>query len=69
MADEAKCPYHTDHENRIKRLEVNVDKLRENARDPKIILALFSFLSTVFSTVGAVCGTLLGAYLKGKGYM
>ena len=63
----SQCPYHTDHENRIKRLEEQMEKMLES--NPKMVIAAFSFIGVVFSTTGTIIGILLTAYLKSKGVM
>lgn len=69
MSNEAKCPYHTDHENRIRRVEVIVDKLVENQKSPSVLIALIGLIGTAMATVGSVCGVVLVAYLKARGFM
>lgn len=69
MSGEAKCPYHADHENRIKRLEVVVEKLCENQKSPALLVAIVGLIGTAMATVGSIVGVVLVAYLKAGGYM
>lgn len=63
------CPFHADHENRISRLEEEVKDVQSKQTSPAIWVALFGFVGTVVSTIGAFCGVVTVAYLKSKGYM
>ncbi len=54
------CPFHYDHENRIK----NLEEANKAKVSPAIWVGLFSFLATVFATVGSLIGVILNAYLK-----
>jgi hypothetical protein len=63
----AECKYHVDHENRITRLEEDMDKCKENLKDPRTLVAIVGFFGVAFSTVGSIAGTILGAYLKSRG--
>ncbi|GAB1353138.1 hypothetical protein MASR1M12_18720 [Erysipelotrichia bacterium] len=51
MAD---CPYHSKHELQIKNLEDTEKGLQTNQRDPRVWVAVFSFLGVCFSTVGSL---------------
>lgn len=57
----ATCPYHSDHENRIKRLENHMDDKKLN---PGIWLGIFSFLGVIVSTIGSTLGAVINAYFK-----
>ena len=61
------CPYHADHENRIKRLESCMEKIEQS--NPKIIIAILGLIGAIFSTLGSVTGVVLVAYLKSNGMM
>ena len=65
----AECKHHIDHENRIIRLEEDMEKCKENNKDPRLLIAMLGFFGVAFSTAGSVFGTLLGLYLKSKGYL
>lgn len=67
MTDENKCRDHKDHENRIKRLEVTVDKLVECQKSPAVLVAIIGLIGTAMATAGSVVGVVLAAYLKGQG--
>lgn len=69
MTEDNKCKDHKDHENRISRLEVTVDKIAENQKSPSVLIAIIGLLGTAMATVGSVCGVVLVAYLKAKGFM
>ncbi len=66
---ESKCPYHVDHENRIERLEGQMDRLQETVKDPRVYVAVFSLIATIVSTIGSVIGTFIGVYAKAKGWI
>jgi hypothetical protein len=55
-----KCPYHYDHENRLKNLEVKANE----KISPVIWVGLLSFLGVLFSTIGSLLGIVLNAYFK-----
>ena len=52
-----KCPFHYDHENRIKRLE-------DNKVNPGVWLGIFSFLGVIFTVLGNLAGQIISAYFK-----
>ena len=64
MAD---CPYHSKHELQIKNLEEAVKDLQTNQRDPRVWVAVFSFLGVCFSTVESLFGVILSYYFKSAG--
>jgi len=68
MAD-SDCPYHADHENRLKNMEGDVKDLKKSQTNPAIWVALFGIVGTCVSTLGAFCGVIAVAYFKSKGYM
>lgn len=63
----AECKHHVDHENRISRLEENMDKVQETLSGNKLGIALIGLMGIMFSTAGSVIGTILGIYLKSRG--
>lgn len=65
----AECKHHVDHENRISRLEESMDKVQENLSSNKLGLALIGLVGIMFSTAGSVLGTVLGVYLKSRGFL
>lgn len=64
-----KCPYHTDHENRIERLEDEMKEVQKNQKSPAVTVALIGLIGTAFSGVSAFCGVIAVSYLKAKGYL
>jgi hypothetical protein len=66
---EPTCPYHADHENRINRLEDEMKDVKSKQSSPALWVALFGFVGTLVSTLGAFCGVVAVAYFKSKGWM
>jgi len=64
-----KCPYHTDHENRIERLEGEMQEVKKAQTNPALWVALFGVVGTMVSTLGAFCGVVAVAYFKARGLM
>jgi len=63
----SECSFHSKHELQIKNLEDAVKDLQANQRDPRVWVAVFSFLGVCFSTVGSLFGVILSYYLKSAG--
>ena len=65
------CPFHKEHEFRIKALEADVKDNQNILRsfNPKIWVAVIALIGVMFSTVGSVLGVFLVAYIKNKGMM
>jgi len=63
------CPFHHKHEHQISELEKAVKDLQLTRRDPRIWVAIFSFLGVCFSTVGSLLGVMLSYYLKSQGVL
>lgn len=61
---EVKCPYHADHENRIDRLEGQMNEVINTLSNHKLLAVVLGFIGTMFSAVGACVGVLLTIYLK-----
>lgn len=68
MAD-TQCPWHADHENRIKTLEVDVKEIEKNQKSPAVVVALIGLFGTLVATIGSVIGAVVAAYLKVRGYI
>lgn len=64
-----KCPYHADHENRIKNLEVDVKDIEKSQKSPAVIVAFIGLFGTLVATIGSVVGAIVAAYLKVGGYI
>ena len=58
-----KCPFHVDHETRIKNLEENVKLLLNSKVNPAVWVGLFGFFGTIFSVIGKILGDILQVYL------
>lgn len=63
------CPYHADHENRMKNMEGEIKEVKKSQMNPAIWVALIGGVTTIMSSIGAFCGIITVAYLKSKGYM
>jgi hypothetical protein len=61
------CPYHRKLEFQIKNLEADVKELQITQRDPRIWVAVFSFLGVCFSTLGSLLGVVLSYYFRAQG--
>ena len=68
MAD---CPFHKEHEFRIKTLEGDMKEVQGSLAsiNPKIWVAVIALIGGVFSTVGTITGIFIVAYFKSKGMM
>ena len=53
------CPYHYDHENRIKKLEEDSSKVH-----PAVWVGVFGFLAAVITAFGGILGVILNHYLR-----
>ena len=78
MADNGNCPTGAcklhgaqtqDNKQSIQKLEVRMEKLEINQRDPRIWIAVFGFAGVLFSTMGSIAGIMLVAWAKSAGYM
>ena len=59
-----KCPYHYDHENRIERLEGDMNEVLTALSSQKIWVAIIGLVATTVSAAGAALGVIIAAYLK-----
>lgn len=59
-----KCLHHTDHENRIDRLEEQMKEVMQTLSSHKLLAVVLGFIGTMFSAVGACIGVLITIYLK-----
>lgn len=65
--DNMDCPYHADHENRISRLEKNMDKVDEHVKSANITVAVISTIGVVATALSSVVGVVITSYAKAKG--
>ena len=58
------CPYHSEHEYRIKSLEKSLEDIKGTKVNPAVWVGLFSFLATIFTTAGSLLGIVISHYFK-----
>jgi hypothetical protein len=67
--EETVCPWHADHENRISKLEVNMDTLNQERVSAGRWAVVLGFLGVVFTAISGLVGTLLGFWAKAQGWL
>ena len=58
------CVNHTDHENRIRRLEAGMDKLFERVGSPAVTVAVIGVFGTFFSGLCAMVGVIVAPAVR-----
>lgn len=61
------CKYHTDHENRITRLEHDMDEIKKDNKKQSVTVALISLVGAVVTAMMSFAGVVFTAFLKSKG--
>jgi hypothetical protein len=61
------CPYHIDHENRIKSLEHNMEEVKNDIKKQIVTVAMISFCGVIFTALTSFAGVVFTAFLKSKG--
>ncbi len=69
------CPWHADHETRIKRLETEVEEafndmenIKNTQRSPAVVVAIIGLIGTGFATAGSIAGVVLTGMFKSWGW-
>lgn len=65
--NENDCPYHIDHENRIKTLEKNMEEVQSYIKKSSVTVAIISFLGVLITAFTSFFGVVFTAFLKSKG--
>lgn len=70
------CPWHTDHETRIKRLEkevkevfIEVKNMKEKQKSPAVTVAIIGLIGTGMATVGSITGVVITGLFKSWGWL
>ena len=61
------CPHCLDHENRIVRLEKNMEELRADNKKQSVTVAMISLIGAVVTSMMSFAGVVFTAFLKSKG--
>ena len=67
--NEKDCPYHIDHENRIKTLEHNMEDVRADNKKQSVIVATISLIGAVVTAMMGFAGVVVAAFFKSKGLL
>lgn len=65
---EPQCPYHLDHENRIKGLEGHMETVQNERVSAGRWIAFLGFVGAILTGAFSLFGTLLGFYGKAQGW-
>ena len=63
------CPFHADHENRIKNLEGDMNTIQAERVSASRWSAVLAFIAAIFTGAMSFLGVLAGLYMKSKGMM
>lgn len=70
------CPWHADHETRIRRLETEVEEaftemdcIKEKQKSPAVVVALIGLLGTGMATMGSIAGVVITGLFKSWGWL
>ncbi len=66
---EKDCPYHIDHENRIKKLEKDMEEVRADNKKQSVIVATISLIGAVVTAMMGFAGVVVAAFFKSKGLL
>ncbi len=61
------CKYHRDHENRITRLEHDMDEIKKDNKKQSITVAAISLIGVIVTAMSSFAGVVFTAFLKSKG--
>ena len=61
------CKYHRDHENRITRLEHDMEEIKKDNKKQSVTVALISLVGAVVTAMMSFAGVVFTAFLKSKG--
>ena len=61
------CPYCLDHENRLKKLERDMEELKSDNKKQSVIVATISLLGVIITAMTSFFGVVFTAFLKSKG--
>lgn len=69
------CPWHADHETRIRRLENEVEEafndmesIKNTQRSPAVVVALIGLIGTGMATAGSIAGVVITGLFKSWGW-
>ena len=63
------CKYHRDHENRITRLEHDMEEIKKDNKKQSITVAMISLVGAVVTAMMSFAGVVVAALLKSNGVM
>lgn len=58
------CPYHIDHENRIKNLETEQKAMKDQIKSPAVLVAFISLLGVCVTAVSSFAAVVLGPVIR-----
>lgn len=63
------CPYCLDHENRLKKLEKDMEEVKSDIKKQIVTVAIISFCGVIFTALTSFAGVVFTAFLKSKGIL
>lgn len=63
------CPYCLDHENRLKKLEKDMDELRQDNKKQTVIVAVIGLISAIVTAMAGFAGVVFTTFMKSKGLL
>lgn len=63
------CPYCLDHENRLKKLEKDMEEVQSYIKKSSVTVAIISFCGVIFTALTSFAGVVFTAFLKSKGIL
>lgn len=61
------CKYHRDHENRITRLEHDMEEIKKDNKKQSITVATISLIGVIITAMSSFAGVVFTAFMKSKG--
>ena len=61
------CKYHADHENRITRLEHDMEEIKKDNKKQSITVAAISLIGVIITAMSSFAGVVFTAFMKSKG--
>lgn len=61
------CPNCLDHENRIKKLEHDMEEIKNDNKKQSVVVATISLIGAVVTAMMSFAGVVFTAFLKSKG--
>ena len=63
------CPNCLDHENRLKKLEKDMEEVKQDNKKQTVVVAIISLIGAVFTAIAGFAGVVFTAFMQSKGIL